>query len=116
MPNRSKTYSGTRVSPQSSRSSPQATKMAALHILPSAPHFPCHSGATLSIRRLPSFVNAYFCCGELGDAPHEVDKPRAFIPVKEVRAAVYAAYQVIAPIWKIYPAPSHAEQYITDSR
>jgi hypothetical protein len=78
--------------------------------------FPCHSGATLSIRRLPSFVMAYFCCGEFGDAPHKVDKPRALVPVKEVRAVGDATDQVIAPIWKIYPAMSHAEQYIINSR
>jgi hypothetical protein len=27
-----------------------------------------------------------------------------------------AADQALAPIWKIYPAPSHAEQYITNFR
>ena len=50
--------------------------------------FPCHSGATLSIRRLPSFKRA------VGDTTD----------------------QATAPIWKIYPATSHAEQYIINSR
>ncbi len=54
--------------------------------------------------------------GKLGDAPDEVDKPRALVPVKEVRAVGDATDQVLAPIWKIYPAPSHVEQYIISSR
>ena len=32
------------------------------------------------------------------------------------RAVGDATDQVIAPIWKIYPATSHAEQYIINSR
>ena len=32
------------------------------------------------------------------------------------RAVGNTADQVIAPVWKIYPATSHAEQYITNSR
>ena len=54
--------------------------------------------------------------GALGDAPHKVDKPRAFILVKEVRAVGDTTNQMIAPIWKTYPATSHAEQYIINSR
>ena len=54
--------------------------------------------------------------GKLGDAPHKVDKPRALVPVKEVRAVGDATDQVIAHIWKVYPATSHAEQYIINSR
>ena len=54
--------------------------------------------------------------GKLGDTPHKVDKPRAFILVKEVRAVGNTTDQVIATIGKIYPATSHAEQYIINSR
>ena len=54
--------------------------------------------------------------GKHGDAPDEVDKPRALVPVKEGRAVGDAADQATAPIGKIYPATSHAEQYIINSR
>ena len=54
--------------------------------------------------------------GALGDAPHKVDKPRALVPVMEACAVGDAADQVTAPIGKIYPATSHAEQYIINSR
>ena len=54
----------------------------------------CHSGffviAALPIRRLQSS--------------------------KLKRTVGNAADRVIAPVWKIYPATSHAEQYITNSR
>ena len=51
-----------------------------------------------------------------GDASHKADKPRALVPAKEVRAVGDATDQVIAPIWKLYPATPHAEQYIINRR
>ena len=47
---------------------------------------------------------------KLGDASDKVDKPSAFIRVKEIRAVGDTTNQVIAPIWKLYPATPHAEQ------
>ena len=50
--------------------------------------------------------------GEAGCPSYEVHEARALLLVKEERTVGDATDQVIAAVWKIYSAKSHAEQYI----
>jgi hypothetical protein len=49
-------------------------------------------------------------------AAHQRNRAVLLPVVKEERAVGDTTDQVIAPVWKIYPATPHAEQYIINSR
>jgi hypothetical protein len=49
-------------------------------------------------------------------ATHQRNRAVLLLVVKEERTVRKPADKVIAPVWKIYPAISHAGQYIINSR